>query len=114
MPVISVIMPAYNAEKYIADAIDSVLRQTFRDWELIIVNDGSTDKTPGIAKKYAGLDVRIRVIDQKNAGTIAAKNAAASAASGKYLFPLDSDDMIAPVCLERLLKKIKSGKYAVV
>ena len=114
MPAISIVMPAYNAEKYLTDAVDSVLAQTFADWELSIVNDGSTDKTLAIARAYAAADNRIRVIDQKNAGTVAAKNAAIAAASGQYIFPLDSDDKIAPECLERLYNKIKSGKYAVV
>ena len=70
--IISLIMAAYNAEKYIEAAIESILKQTYRNWELIIVDDGSVDRTPIIVDEYAKLDERIKVVHTKNSGTAAA------------------------------------------
>lgn len=91
-PMFSIIIPAYNNEKYVGKCIESVLSQTFTDFELIVVNDGSTDKTYEIIKKYALKDSRIRVIDKKNGGVSSARNIALDNATGKYLLFLDSDD----------------------
>lgn len=113
MPEISVIMPAYNTAKYIAEAIDSVLAQTFTDWELIVINDGSPDDSRAIATGYAARDTRITVLDQKNSGVAVARNHGISAARGKYIFPLDSDDLIAPDCLATLLHVLKTTGCAV-
>jgi len=113
MPEISIIMPAYNTGKYIAESIDSVLAQTFKDWELIIINDGSPDDCPAIAQKYAARDERIRVLNQKNSGVATARNHGISSARGKYIFPLDSDDLITPDCLDVLLTVLKTTGCAV-
>lgn len=92
---ISVIVPAYNAEKYIGKCIDSVLAQTYRDWELISVDDGSQDGTLGILKRYAKADCRIRVIRQvENQGPGIARNTGIAEAKGKYVVFIDSDDYI--------------------
>lgn len=99
---ISVIMPVYNVEVYLSDAIESVLGQSFADFEFIIVDDGSTDSSSDICKKYAALDGRITVCSKKNGGLSSARNYGISKAAGDYLFFIDSDDMIAPDCLERL------------
>ena len=88
----SIIIPAYNAEKYIRESIESVLKQTFKDFELIIVNDGSTDKTLSICNEYAEQDKRVIVIDKKNGGASSAKNAGLNIAKGEYLVFIDSDD----------------------
>jgi glycosyltransferase involved in cell wall biosynthesis len=96
-PVISVLMTAYNREKYIAEAIESVLRSTFTDFELIIVDDTSKDGTVAIAKKYEEKDSRIKVfVNDTNLGDYNNRNRAASYASGKYLKYVDSDDLIYP------------------
>lgn len=92
MPLVSVITPAYNAEKHIADAIASVRAQTLEDWELIIIDDGSTDDTPSIVNSVA--DSRIRLIQQTNAGVSAARNAGLDVAKGNYVTFLDADDCL--------------------
>ncbi len=109
-PKISIIVPVYNTDKYLAECLDSVLAQTFQDFEVICVNDGSPDNSQKILDEYAARDARIKVLFQKNAGVVAARNNAISESNGKYLFPLDSDDKIAPDCLEHLLKHLESGK----
>ena len=82
---VSIIMPAYNAEKYIEEAIESVLKQTYRNWELIITDDKSTDDTPKILDEYIRKDARIKVIYLKNnSGTAIARNTSIENASGRY------------------------------
>jgi glycosyltransferase involved in cell wall biosynthesis len=92
MPTVSVIMPAYRAERYLHTAVESVLRQSFSDLELIIVDDGSPDRTAEIARGYATRDPRVRVIEQANAGPGPARNAAFRVAAGRLFAFLDSDD----------------------
>ena len=100
-PLVSVLMTAYNREKYIAEAIESVLASTYDNFELIIVDDCSTDNTVEIAKKFAAIDNRIKInINDKNLGDYNNRNKAASYAVGKYLKYLDSDDIIYPWGLE--------------
>ncbi|MBN2662839.1 MAG: glycosyltransferase family 2 protein, partial [Bacteroidales bacterium] len=96
-PFVSVLMTAYNREKYIAEAIESVIASTYQNWELIIVDDGSKDKTVEIAKQYEAKDPRIKVyINEKNLGDYPNRNKAASYAKGKYLKFVDADDLIYP------------------
>lgn len=98
-PKISVLMPAYNSEKYIAEAIESILNQTFGDFEFIIINDGSTDATPEIIRKYN--DSRIRFIDNpNNQGLITVLNQGLELARGEYIARMDSDDISVPERLE--------------
>lgn len=89
---ISVVLPVYNGESYIAKSIESVQRQTYKNWELIIINDGSTDSSEQIAQKYAQSDARIRLISQENQGVSAARNLGISEATGNALIFLDADD----------------------
>lgn len=98
---VSVVMPAYNAEATIASAMASVCDQTYEDWELILVDDGSTDRTAELAGSAAASDKRIRLIRQRNQGVAAARNAAIEAATGRYLAFLDADDLWLPTKLER-------------
>jgi glycosyltransferase involved in cell wall biosynthesis len=91
---VSIMMPAYNAENYIQTAIDSVIAQTYQDWELIIINDGSTDKTRELAEAYT--DPRIRVFDQENGGESTARNNAISKMQGQWVAFLDADDLYLP------------------
>jgi len=93
-PLVSIIMPVYNGEKYIKEAIDSVINQTYKNWELIIVNDGSKDNTEEIIKSYN--DKRIKYFYQENKGVSAARNKALEVAKGKYITFLDSDDYLPP------------------
>ncbi len=91
---VSVIMPAYNSEVYIRESIDSVLAQTFTDFELIVVDDGSTDNTAGIVESYT--DSRIRLLRQPNRGVSVARNTGLDAARGQFISFLDSDDLYYP------------------
>ena len=88
----SVIMPVFNVEKYIRKSVDSVLKQTYQNIEVLLVDDGSTDNCPKICDDYAELDSRVRVIHKKNGGLSDARNFGIDAASGDYVVFLDSDD----------------------
>jgi glycosyltransferase involved in cell wall biosynthesis len=92
VPAVSVIMPAYNAASYLHTAVESVLRQSFGDLELLVVDDGSSDATVAIARTYAARDSRVRVLEQANAGPGPARNAGFRAATGRIFAFLDSDD----------------------
>lgn len=91
---ISVIVPVYNSEKYLKKCILSVVHQTYKDWELILVDDGSKDGSAGIIDDAANKDARIRAIHQENAGPGAARNRGLSEVTGDYVVFLDSDDYI--------------------
>ena len=103
MPAVSVIMPAYDVEPYIGDAIRSALAQTFRDFELIVVDDGSKDGTAGVIRALAREDSRIQLVQQPNRGLAAARNSALRAARGDFFALLDSDDLWAPEFLAEQL-----------
>ncbi|MBQ8481040.1 MAG: glycosyltransferase [Alphaproteobacteria bacterium] len=99
-PKISVIIPIFNVEKFLSKCLDSVLSQTFKDFEAICINDGSPDNCDKILEQYAFKDSRIKVISQKNQGLSIARNNGVNAASGEYIYFLDSDDFIHPQLLE--------------
>lgn len=99
---ISVIMPVYRVEDYVGRAIESMLAQTLKDFEFLIVDDGSPDRSGEICDRYAKKDRRIRVLHLKNGGAPAARNAAMELARGKYLYFLDSDDWAEPEMLEEM------------
>jgi glycosyltransferase involved in cell wall biosynthesis len=103
MPIVSIVTPAYNAAAYLAAAIQSAQQQTFGDFELLIVDDGSTDDTARLAQQFAARDRRIRLIRQANAGSAAARNTAIQAAVAPFLALLDSDDLWMPAFLESQL-----------
>jgi glycosyltransferase involved in cell wall biosynthesis len=96
VPAVSVLMPAYNVEPYVREAIRSALAQTFHDFELIVVDDGSTDATAAIVKSLAREDPRVRLIQQSNRGLAGARNTALRASRGEFLALLDSDDLWEP------------------
>ena len=96
VPTVSVLMCVYNDENFVGHAIESILGQTFGDFEFVIVNDGSTDGTPGILAEYSAKDSRIRVFSQANMGTTAAANFGLFAARSIYVARLDSDDISYP------------------
>ncbi|MBA6438274.1 glycosyltransferase family A protein [Streptomyces sp. GMR22] len=100
---VSVVIPCHDYGHYLPQAVHSVLAQTYPDWELVVVDDGSTDDTAAVARSLiAGHpDRRIRLLRQANAGVSAARNAGIAATTGRYVLPLDADDVIAPTMLER-------------
>lgn len=112
-PIVSVLMTAYNRASFIAPAIESVLAQTFADFELVIVDDCSTDDTPDIARRYARLDSRVRVlINERNLGDYGNRNHAAALGRGQFLKFHDSDDMMYPHCLEVMVSMLRAEPMA--
>ena len=105
MAAISIIVPVFNTEKYISRCIDSILAQTYADYELIIVDDGSFDRSGEKCDQYARKDSRIRVIHQSNGGLSDARNRGLDAATGSYVLFVDSDDYILPQMLQTMLSK---------
>jgi len=101
-PLISIIVPIYKVENYIRCCIDSILNQTYRNLEIILVDDGSPDNCPGICDEYKGIDKRIKVIHKKNGGLSSARNAGLDIASGQYIGLIDSDDFIESDMYEAL------------
>lgn len=107
LPCISVIIPAYNAEKYIEKCIQSIIKQDYRDFEIIIVNDGSTDDTKAICEKYVKLDNRIKLVNTENRGAGSARNTGISKASGRYISFIDADDYICEDYYTRMYEMLK-------
>ncbi len=108
---ISIIMPAYNVEEYIRATIDSVVNQTYKNWELIIIDDGSTDNTASIIKDYVKKESRIKYLFQPNSKQAIARNYGISFANGTILAFLDSDDLWLPYKLEKSLNSFESDTY---
>lgn len=106
MAAISIIVPVYKVQPYLHRCVDSILGQTFRDFELILVDDGSPDGCPAICDDYARQDERIVVIHQKNGGLSAARNAGLDCAKGEYIAFIDSDDWVHPEYLQRLYQAL--------
>ncbi len=90
---VSVVIPCYNSAPWLAECLDSVLGQSFKNLEVICVNDGSLDETPDILQKYQSMNSRVAVITQKNRGLSSSRNVGLGAASGNYVYFLDSDDV---------------------
>jgi teichuronic acid biosynthesis glycosyltransferase TuaG len=112
---VSIIVPAYRAASYIGQTIESVLAQTYRDWEMLIADDCSPDNTRGVVAEWAARDSRIRLIAlEQNGGPAAARNAALQQASGRWIAFLDSDDTWLPAKLERSLAHAQTNRAALV
>ncbi len=109
MPTISVIIPTYNAAKYLREALDSLLAQTFTDWEAVCVNDGSTDNSLEILQEYASQDPRFRVLDGPNGGYGKAMNRGMDAARGEYMAIFEPDDILPPAAYETLITKARES-----
>ncbi|MGQ7318909.1 glycosyltransferase family 2 protein [Streptococcus suis] len=107
-PQVSIIIPAYNVEKYIVKCISSILEQTYTNIEVIVVNDGSTDKTRQLIDDIAQTDKRVNVLHKKNGGVSAARNSGIEISTGDYLVFVDGDDYIAPDYVEYMLSLIKN------
>ena len=106
-PLVSIIVPVYKVERYIHRSIDSLLRQTYNNLEIILVDDGSPDNCPFICDKYAMQDNRIRVIHKSNGGLSDARNAALNVMTGQYVTFVDSDDYIADNMIEKFIETVK-------
>jgi len=107
-PIISVIVPCYNAEKYVRQTLDCLLKQTVDNWECVIVNDGSKDGSLSILKEFESKDSRFRVIDKVNEGPAIARNTAIANSDGKYILPLDADDILDPTYIEKAVSYLES------
>lgn len=104
---VSIITPMYNGERFIAQTIDSVISQSYKHWEMIVINDGSKDKGADIVKEYSKIDNRIKLVDQSNAGCGAARNNGIRRAKGQYIALLDADDTWNIDFLEKQLKLMR-------
>ena len=111
---VSVIIPVYNVEKYLTECLDSICGQTLRDIEIICVNDGSTDNSAEILVKYQNKDARIKIITQENKGPAGARNVGISAACGKYIYFMDSDDMLELDALDVLYKECQAENLDII
>lgn len=112
--IISVIIPIYNAERFLSQCLDSILAQTFKNWELIAVDDGSTDNSLKILMAYAVKDSRIKIISKSNEGVSIARNTAINKSCGEYVYFVDADDIIEPECLFKLIDVMKKRKASLV
>jgi len=114
IPKISVLMPVYNAEKYLAEAVESVLNQTFQDFEFIIIDDGSNDYSLEIIRKYALIDSRIKFFSHENKGLVDTLNEGIDVSKGKYIARMDADDVCLPFRFEKQHEYLESNNDAVV
>lgn len=112
-PLVSVIIPAYNAEKFIAETLNSVLSQTYKNIEVLVVDDGSQDRTAEIVKSFAQKDHRIIFLQQANVGVAAARNLAIQKSSGEYIAPIDADDIWDTLKIEKQLKLMLESESSV-
>lgn len=109
----SVIVPVYNVEKYIEECLDSILKQDYDNYEILLIDDGSTDNSGNICEIYAAKNEKIKVFHKKNGGLSSARNIGIEKATGDYLVFVDSDDYIAPWSLSEFYKVLKKGKFDV-
>ncbi len=113
-PLVSIVIPIFNVEKYIYQCLDSVIGQTYKNLEIILVDDGSPDECPRICDDYALKDSRIRVIHQKQSGVSVARNAALAVADGKYIAFVDGDDSVNPHLIERSVNVLEQNRLSAV
>ncbi len=109
-PALSVIIPVYNVEPYLAEALDCIVGQSFSDMEILCVNDGSTDRSPEILAEYAAADPRIRIIDQENQGLSAARNRGLEEARGEFVYYFDSDDLLDTEAFAALVPRMREDE----
>lgn len=114
LPSISVVIPVYNAEKYIGQCIDSILNQSFRDFEVLLVNDGSRDSSGKICDQYAQQDNRIKVIHQVNGGVTSARRVGVSKSISEWICFVDADDSLPQTALDDFWKEASTGKFNII
>lgn len=107
MPIVSIIIPVYKVEKYLPHCVESILRQTYGDWELLLIDDGSPDRSGQICDEYAAKDAKIRVFHKKNGGVSSARNVGLDNAKGEWVMFVDADDWIEPQCIETCMKAVE-------
>lgn len=107
---VSIVIPVYNVEAYLKECVDSAIKQTYKNLEIILVDDGATDSCPEICDVYAQSDKRIKVIHRENGGLSAARNTGMDASTGEYIYFLDSDDYIELKAIEKLVNTIETEK----
>lgn len=108
-PLISVVIPVYNVEEYLSECVDSVINQTYKNLDIILVDDGSPDNCPAICDDYAGKDSRVRVIHRKNGGPGVSRNCGIKAAQGEFIAFVDSDDYVSSVYIEQLYTTLRES-----
>jgi glycosyltransferase involved in cell wall biosynthesis len=111
-PLVSVVIPAFNAERFLARTLEAVSRQTYRTLEIVVVDDGSLDGTAEVVRRQAALDARVRLIRQDNAGVAAARNRGIAESNGCFIAPLDADDLWHPEKIERQLRRFEERPEA--
>ena len=109
MEKVSVIIPIYNAEKFLSLCLESIINQTYKNLEIVLVNDGSLDNSIEICRQYAERDNRIKIIDDKNRGVSYARNKGIEKATGQYILFIDSDDIVKKNYIDILVKKINKN-----
>lgn len=108
-PLVSIIIPCYNVEKYVEECINSVIAQDYENWECILINDGSKDNTLGIISRFDSQEIRIRLITQENLGLSATRNKGIDHANGEFLFFLDSDDILSNDAISTLVSSFQNN-----
>lgn len=108
---VSVVIPVYNTEKYVREAVESIMNQTLRELEIIIINDGSTDNSLQVAEELAAADSRIQVYSQTNRGLSMARNAGITHAHGRYIYFMDSDDLLEKDAMELCYSKCEEKNW---
>lgn len=106
-PIVSIIVPCYNQAQYLPETLDSVLAQTYANWECIIVNDGSPDNTEEVSLNYCDRDKRFKYLNKENGGVASARNEGIKASTGEFILPLDADDMIGTLYIEKAIEHFK-------
>lgn len=114
MPKVSIVMPVYNVENYLAHCLNSILAQTYSDFELICVNDGAKDSSREILQAYADKDARIKIVDKENGGAYSARNVGLTHITGEYVQFIDADDAIEPQCVEIAVSLLDQGNVDMV
>ena len=113
-PLVSIIVPVYNAEKTLNKCVDSILNQTFQDWELLLIDDGSTDRSGELCDEYANKDSRVRVFHKINEGVSSARNVGLDNAKGQWITFVDADDWIDKNMYQELYNTAVSSRYRIV
>jgi len=108
-PIVSIIIPCYNQGRYISETLDCLLKQSYENWEAIIVNDGSTDYSESIIEKWLKLDRRFKYINKDNEGVAIARNIGIKSAIGEFVLPLDADDLISQDYIEKCIQLFRSS-----
>lgn len=114
MPTLSILIPVWNAERWLTACVDSILRQSYTDFELLLIDDGSTDGSPALCDGFAAADGRVKVLHRANGGPSSARNAGLEQAAGKYITFADSDDELLPGTLEKAVAEMERGQWDVI